>query len=179
MFSCNYNFSFHDQLLEPDQIVQELLTLKSKIVITTKEVNDDRLESFYLGAEKILVRIDQFNPLASKTSVTFKELEGLSFLVYQDIGPWRQLTEKQIPNAKFLYQKDIESLDELTKYSNFPVFRSNLTIASQAHEEKDDRVPVAIDDPNNRIDFYATYLKEKSKSLRPLLKQISQAFSKL
>lgn len=175
----NFNFKFEPQLIDSSQITQELLSFKSKLVISTDEIDNDQLESFYLGTEKLSVRIDPFNPLANRKSVSFADLEGMSFLVYQGIGPWRDLSEKYIPNAKFLYQKDMESLDELTQYSNFPVFRSNLTIASQAHEETDDRLPVDIVDPHNQMDFYATYLKEHSKSLGPLLKQISQALGRL
>lgn len=76
------------------------------------------------------VRIDKMNPLAQKKSVTFKDLAGLSFLVVQGIGPWVKVTEENIPDAQFLYQKDLPALDELIHYSNFPVFRTNLTLAT-------------------------------------------------
>ncbi len=41
--------------------------------------------------------------LANSQQVSFKDLAGLSFVVLNDIGPWKEIIQKYIPNAKFLY----------------------------------------------------------------------------
>lgn len=133
--------TFNKQLVHEDDVISDLKNFKEKLIFTDHEIVDDDIESMYVGIEKLEVRIDKFNPLASKKSVTFKNLADQSFLVVSDIGPWKAKTEAQIPNANFLYQEDLNSLDELTRYSKFPVFRSNLTKASNLHiENNDDRV---------------------------------------
>ena len=115
---------------------------------------------------------DKDSPLAQKKVVTFEDLAGVSFIVLQDIGPWKQIKENAIPNANFIYQDDMHSLAELTKYSQLPVFRSNLS--SPDYPAQDNRVPVRIADPKNRIDFYAVYRKDQRKSVAPLLDLLSK-----
>ena len=112
---------------------------------------------------------DKDSPLAKKKAVTFEDLAGVSFIVLQDIGPWKQIKE----NANFIYQDDMHSLAELTKYSQLPVFRSNLS--NPDYPTQDNRVPVRIADPKNRIDFfYAVYRKDQRKSVAPLLDLLSK-----
>lgn len=115
---------------------------------------------------------DKDSPLAKKKAVTFEDLAGVSFIVLQDIGPWKQIKEKAIPHPHFIYQDDFNSLRELTKYSQLPVFRSNLS--NPGYPELGNRVPVRIADPKNRIDFYAVYRKDQRKSVAPLLDLLSK-----
>ncbi|QNQ80292.1 LysR family transcriptional regulator [Lactobacillus sp. PV034] len=164
----------NSQLINPLNVTADLLTYKEKIIFTTKEYQTPELESLYLGKENLFVKIDKFNPLAQKNSVTFKDLEGLSFLVAQDIGEWKDISEKYIPNAKFLYQNDLNSLDELTKYSNFPVFRSNLSVLDTNHNQDDNRTLVKIEDEHNELEIYATYLKQNKTELKDYLLKLSQ-----
>ena len=125
------------------------------------------------------VNLDKFMPLAVRKSVSFKELANTSFLVLQDIGPWKQLAEGCIPNAHFLYQDDLSALNELSRYSNFPTFCSNITDSLKIHDRDDQRVTIPIVDPKNRIDFYAIYLKENRSRVRPFIRKMIDSWSKL
>lgn len=171
--------TFSHQLVSPDSVLNDLRTYKERIIFTKDEFDEDDVESMYLGKEELAIRIDKMNPLAQKKSVTFKDLAGLTFLVVQDIGPWTSIIESNIPDARFLYQKDLLALDELTHYSNFPVFRSNLTLATGYNErDDDDRVLVPIEDKNNSIELYGTYLKNQRSIVQPFLKQFVQDWPK-
>ena len=110
-----------------EQITESLTDYQATVAIGTREIQTDQLESIYLGQEWLFVNLDKFMPLAVRKSVSFKELANTSFLVLQDIGPWKQLAEGCIPNVHFLYQDDLSALNELSRYSNFPTFSSNIT----------------------------------------------------
>lgn len=170
------NLEITHQLINPEDVEQQLLNYKERIIFTSYEIDSDQIESMYVGTEKIFVRIDKFNPLATKKSVTFKDLTGLSFLVVSDVGPWRKIQETNIPEAKFLYQEDLNSLDELTQYSNFPVFRSNLTLDSHLEEQDDGRILIPIEDENNALELYGSYLKEQRSNLQPFLKEVAKTW---
>ena len=177
----NSKLSINHSLLKSDKIVADLTTFKEKIIFTDQELETDEVESMYLGKEYLAVEIDQFNPLAAKKKVSFKDLAGLSFIVVADIGPWRKIVEDNIPEAKFLYQDDLDALSELSKYSNFPFFYTNLTQASSVNTDRFDngnRVHLTIDDPNNELEIYGTYLKSNRKLIQPLLKEISKNWPK-
>lgn len=87
-------------LIEPDAVLDDLLLRKETMIITDREVDDPRVESLYLGEEYLGVAIDNFNPLAQRTSVTFADLAGMDFVVAHDIGPWRAVIEEQIPGDR-------------------------------------------------------------------------------
>ena len=164
-------------LIEPDAVLDDLLLRKETMIITDREVDDPRVESLYLGEEYLGVAIDNFNPLAQRTSVTFADLAGMAFVVAHDIGPWRAVIEEQIPGAHFLYQQDLSALEQISKYSAFPFFYSNLTRSLRMTDERfmpHTRTAVSIADPANRIDFYATFLGDNRRLALPIQQYLAQ-----
>lgn len=165
------------ELIEPSAALDELLLRKATIIITDREIDDPRVASLYLGRETLAVAIDNFNPLAQRGTVTFDDLAGMSFIVVQDIGPWKALVETHIPDAQFLYQQDLTALEELSRYSVFPFFYSNLTrglALTDGRFATHARTEVAIDDPANRIDFYATFLSGNRDVALPIQQHLAQ-----
>ena len=162
------------QLLPPDQLLDRLRNRQFSMIISNHEVQTDQVESIFLGQEHLFVNLDQFMYLANQRSVTFQELRGISFVVLSDIGPWKQVVQDQIPDAKFLYQTDYDALRELTRYTNFPFFTTNIT---DEHCPEDyhigDRVTLPITDPTATMTFYASYLKDQRDQLQPLIKDFT------
>lgn len=172
---------FTHGLIDPDSILNDLRTRKEKLIFTNHEFEDDDVESLYLGVEYLGVGIDKFHPLAQKKQLSFADLAGLSFLVVQDIGPWRQIVEENIPDANFLYQEDLDAMSQISRYSSFPFFFSNLTQVNKATMKRfdsDNRKAVKIVDPHNRMEIYGTYLKSDRDQIQPLLKQIINEWPK-
>lgn len=152
------------------------------LVLTNQEIQTDDVESIFVGQERLSVNLDQFMYLANQKTVTFKELEGLSFVVLDDIGPWKDIIQKNIPNAKFLYQAQRDALAEITRYSNFPFFNTNITSLNppeNAQLEDNDRVALPITDPDATMTFYSAYLKSNRKRLQPVIKQLSKEWPKI
>lgn len=162
------------QLLPPDQLLDRLRNRQFSMIISNHEVQTDQVESIFLGQEHLFVNLDQFMYLANQRSVTFQELRGISFVVLSDIGPWKQVVQDQIPDAKFLYQTDYDALRELTRYTNFPFFTTNIT---DEHGPEDyhigDRVTLPITDPTATMTFYASYLKNQRDQLQLLIKDFT------
>ena len=162
------------QLLPPDQLLDRLRNRQFSMIISNHEVQTGQVESIFLGQEHLFVNLDQFMYLANQRSVTFQELRGISFVVLSDIGPWKQVVQDQIPDAKFLYQTDYDALRELTRYTNFPFFTTNIT---DEHGPEDyhigDRVTLPITDPTATMTFYASYLKDQRDQLQPLIKDFT------
>lgn len=162
------------QLLPPDQLLDRLRNRQFSMIISNHEVQTDQVESIFLGQEHLFVNLDQFMYLANQRSVTFQELRGISFVVLSDIGPWKQVVQDQIPDAKFLYQTDYDALRELTRYTNFPFFTTNIT---DEHCPEDyhigDQVTLPITDTTATMTFYASYLKDQRDQLQPLIKDFT------
>ena len=60
------------------------------------------------------------------------------------------------------YQEEWAALTEITKYSSFPYFSTNITTANpRQRTSKDDRVRLPITDEAATMTFYANYRKNK------------------
>lgn len=136
----------------------------------------DAISATYLGTESLAVNLNQFMYQASQTTVSFADLTGISFLVLTEIGPWRQIIQHYIPQAKFLYQKEQAALTEISRYSDFPYFSTNLSPLDPAFQEKrsahDSRVQIPISDPAAQMPVYANYLQRNRAQVKPLLEQL-------
>ena len=161
-----------NDLVKATNVAINLQNYDNQLVFSIDEINNEEIESLFVGNEKLAVMIDNFNPLAAKKSVSFQDLADQSFLVVNDIGPWKKIIEDNIPDAKFLYQEDIDALTELSRYSNFSYFVSNLTLTGRNIAEDENRTLVPIEDDANKIEIYGSYLKNQKTRIKPLLKEI-------
>lgn len=176
----NQNINLADKLIDPQVVTDELLNQNYSFILTNQEIMTDKIESRFIGTEKLSVNLNQFTFLANKKSVSFNDLKGLSFIILSDIGIWKKITESHIPDAKFLYQDQYEAFREITKYSDFPYFTTNISKLDRDLKFGDhDQVNVPINDDASKVDFYATYLKTQKDRIAPVLKALSLAWSKI
>lgn len=164
-------------LLPEAQAAESLLDHQYTFVITNQEIQTDLIESRYIGQEHLFANLDQFMYLANQQQVTFKELAGLSFVVLSDIGLWKEVIQDNIPDAKFLYQSEYDALTELTKYTNFPFFTTNITEPDGTYDTTDS-VSLPITDDSATITFYAAYLKDQRRTVTPLMKELVKIWPK-
>lgn len=166
------NIDLNQELFDINRIEPALQSHQYSLIITNQEIQTDLIESCYLGQERLFVNLDQFMYLANQQQVTFKELAGLSFVVLNEIGPWKQVIQDNIPNAKFLYQAEYDSMRELTKYTNFPFFTTNITNNDNTTYDTSDSVRLPITDDTAKMTFYAAYLTSQRKIVTPLAKKL-------
>ncbi|WP_300560525.1 LysR family transcriptional regulator [Companilactobacillus sp.] len=162
-------------LLNTNEVTTNLQDNNYSFIVSNQEIMTDEIESRFIGSEKLSINLDKFTYLANKNTVTFSELKGLSFIVIDQIGIWKDIIQQNIPDAKFMYQPQVDSFNEITKYSNFPYFSTNITRFENFHPSlnDDDRVNVAISDDASKVDFYAVYLKDNKKLVEPTIEKIS------
>lgn len=171
----DFNVDVDHHFIAVDEIEESLLNNRYSFIFSNQEIQSDEVESLYVGKEQLDVNLDQFMFLANQQQVTFKELQGLSFIVLNDIGPWKQIIQDHIPDAKFLYQAEREAMTEITKYSNFPYFSTNVTnLEPHAFEADSDRVQIPITDDAATMTFYVSYLKAQRRQLEPVMKKLIQ-----
>ncbi|GFZ27163.1 LysR family transcriptional regulator [Lactobacillus corticis] len=163
-------------LLDKKAVVPSLLSHAKTIVFSDEELQTNEIESLFLGVEDLYVNLDQFMDLASKSIVSFKDLHDLSFLVLSDIGHWRDIQEEEIPEAKFLYQNQMTNLREISEYSSFPYFTTNLS--GPDHQADDNRVRVPISDERAHMPIYASYLISNRSKLKNLLQALQKSWPK-
>lgn len=153
-------------LISSTEVIRGLDESRFELVLTNDEIFTDSIESAYLGSERLSVCFNEFSPWVSRSSVTFQELAGMTFLVADQIGVWRDITEKHIPDAKFVYQQDLNSMRLLASASTLPTFLSNLSAGSSVD---DDRVSVPVEGPGSHLDVYAAYEVRNKRAVTPFI----------
>lgn len=129
-----------------------------------------QIESIYCEKildEKLYVYLPKKHFLAMKTEgVTFEELDGQSFLIAKDLGPWDRIVETHLKKSKFFRQEQ-ENLSEIVSASSIPGFVTNISL-----KFRDDpiRIAIPIMSEDATIPFYAICKKDKLHILRKIQK---------
>lgn len=175
------NVDISNDFVDKNDVISKLEQNNFSLIISNQEIMTDTIESRFIGTERLSVNLDKFTYLANLRSIKFDELKGLSFIVLNDIGIWKEIIQDHIPQAKFLYQDQVDAFTEITKYSNFPYFSTNVSPLKKKHRptENDDRVLIPIVDTDAKMDFYVVYLKNQKKHISNTIKALSTEWNKL
>lgn len=159
--------------LQQGNLSELLVDRKFSLLLSNQEIFDEQITSELIGVEQLAVNLNQFMYQASQTSITFKDLKKMSFLVLDDIGPWKDLIQNNIPDTKFLYLDQAETLSEISSFSDFPFFSTNISSLNphfkQQNQEKHSRVTIPISDRVARVPVYANFLKNQKQTLKPII----------
>lgn len=147
------HISIDNNLLSEGGIVAKLLSQDYQLIFTHQEIQTDNIESLYVGTESLRVNSGAMIVPANKTKTTFQEMAGFSFVVLRDIGIWQQIIEDNIPNAKFIYQDEVDDFNEIRRYSSLPYFTTNITHLTREKQVHNRRLKCLLPTKQHRLIF--------------------------
>lgn len=159
-------------LADTSKARQAVLTNTYGLLFTSQPLTAPQIETQLVGTERLAVNLNRFMFQANQSSITFAELKGLSFVVLSDIGPWRRVIQQHIPDAKFFYQVEQAALTEITTYSDFPYFSTNVSQLDATRTQQltgDNRICLPITDPSAQMPIYANYLRINRKRVATMI----------
>ncbi len=162
------------RLLSPASIQSLLVNHHYSLILSGRDLHNQIISSQPVGTESLAIKVTRLNRLYSRATVHFADLNGHEFIAFKELGEWRQLIEKRIPDALFLYQSRRTALHELIRSSNFPIFKTNITDYLDAKSSRTDpkRKLIPIDDPAASMTIYASFLQSNRQSVAPIVKGI-------
>ncbi|TGD20443.1 LysR family transcriptional regulator [Levilactobacillus suantsaiihabitans] len=152
-----------------------LTTYAAGLVFTNVPLSGPTVTAQRVGTERLAVNLNQFMSQANQPSITFAQLKDLSFVVLDDIGPWRAIIQQHIPNAKFFYQEQRDALAAITQFSDFPYFNTNITPLDPTPAQAtsaDNRRRLPITDAAAQMPVYANYLTNEATRVQPVIDQV-------
>ena len=173
------HISIDNDLLSENEVIAKLLSQDYQLIFTHQEIQTDDIESLYVGTESLRVNSDAMVVPANKTETMFQEMAGFSFVVLRDIGIWQQIVEDNIPNAKFIYQDEVDDFNEIRRYSSLPYFTINITQLTRESQVHNRRLEMPITDETAQIDFYLAYLKTNKSHFKVDITTIQTAWAHL
>ncbi len=159
---------------------KQLLNEQVSCLVLTQPLSGTPFDSIYLGTENLAVHLNKFTALANHQTVKFKDLRGMTFIVFKNIGMWQKIIQSKIPKAKFLYQNNANDFKEIRNNSTFPYFTTTISRFNHkwTNQVNDDRIQVKIKDSEAHQQFYACFLKRNKKRLSPIIYKMQDQWAK-
>lgn len=154
---------------EEGEIVKGLLNGSFDIGFLNRQIEDPELECSYAFSESLYLYLPKSHfLLGMKDGVYFKDADGQSFLLSENLGVWDPLVRKMMPSSKF-YTQAVDNLQEIIDSSIIPAFVTDVTLNNRTNEN---RLPLKLLDKEAKMDFYLCYKKGKKERLKEALSLI-------
>ncbi len=161
--------SVQSEMMDAEHLEAGLASGEYQVIITNDPTHDADTICMEYCEEDLYASLPPAHPLASRNEISLSDLNGQSVLQYSDVGFWTDILKKKLPDSMFLYQSDMNALNELRKSSALPAFATNLTGGGPENEH---RVMVPLTDDEVNVIFYLKYKKtnrELFKDISPLI----------
>ena len=128
------------------------------------------------GSESLYFSLIPAHPAAlfKDQGLTFSQMNGETFVMAGDIGVWKDLTEKMLPDSKFVLQDSLEALSAVINASTLPAFASDLTIRLFRSRENSSRIFIKILDPEATLRYHCVMLKKNSARYEKLISFLNE-----
>lgn len=145
-------------LRELPEILDDIASNHCQVAIVPTQMELDSCCCIPFLKENLFIYVPENHALASKSPVTFSQLNGFNFLLRSEIGFWDGMCRIQMPSSKFLVQTDEFEFEELVKESALPSFVTNLT--PEAMLATKNRIPIPITDSDANVTYSLVFSKK-------------------
>ena len=139
------------QMLTEDEVESGVVDGDLDLGISLCPLTLPMVRSTRLMVENLAVVLPSEHVLAGRSSVSMAELDGETFLLFRDIGFWRQVCDQNLPHSEFIVQEDRGVFEGLARSSPLPHF---ITDAPSFSDAVPDRVIVPIRDTAAHATFH-------------------------
>lgn len=128
-------------IVEPDVIAEDevearLINGTCDLAIVARELRLPTISSTVFMHEDLYANVPAGHVLHDRESLTFAELDGLTFLVYGGIGFWHDVHQRMLPFAQFVTQPDRTIFLQQVRTSNLLTFTTNAPENTSRHESR-------------------------------------------
>lgn len=157
-------------IVEPDiasehDVDARLLNGTCDLAITAHEPKLPTISSTVFMHESLYANVPAGHVLHDRESLTFAELDGLTFLVYGGIGFWHDIHTRMLPFAQFVTQPDRTIFLQQVRTSNLLTFTTNAPENTSRHES---RRAIPITNPEAHVTFYLCMRTDAPERVRAL-----------
>lgn len=158
------------ETLDEEEIERRVLDGSIDFGISQKPFLLPVITNAELMTEALSIAVPASHPLSTCESVTFDDIDGVDFLMLEDIGIWRDVHHDHMPHSHFVIQKDREVYTQLAEAGTMPVFVTDIPIQWGLLPE---RVRVPIDHPAATKTFYLLAREDATPRVREIFDWIA------
>ena len=155
-FFNNYE-KYTNKISDAKTCIKEVKEGLIDLAFINEKVDEEGIISEKVVDEKLYVCLPKEHFLAKKEFVTYKELDGQSFLLGNELGVWDGIVKRRLPNSTF-FRLERDSVVEVAKYSSIPSFQTDI---SMKLENRGEKITIPIIGDETSLPFYAIYRPSK------------------
>lgn len=141
-----------------------------QLIILPYPVEEPGITCVKYGEEHLFFSLPPAHPLSGSKALYMKDLNGETMLLRNRLGFWRDITDKKMPDTRFLEQEDF-AFDELVKTSALPSFTTDVVLRREGNSPN--RVNIPILDEEANVTYYCLYKPSARNDLSSFIKAIS------
>ncbi len=141
-----------------------------QLIILPYPVEEPGIICVKYGEEHLFFSLPPAHPLSGSKALYMKDLNGETMLLRNRLGFWRDITDKKMPDTRFLEQEDF-AFDELVKTSALPSFTTDVVLRREGNSPN--RVNIPILDEEANVTYYCLYKPSARNDLSGFIKAIS------
>lgn len=149
----------------PAELISGLANDAYQLIILPYEPDDADVSYVKIEEEHLMFLLPKDHPFAGRTALSMSEMNGQNLLLFQEVGFWKDIVDKKLPDSRFLIQNERYSLMELIENSVMPAFTTDL---ANQYGTSENRVCIPITDPEVNISYYLVCKKENRKKYSSL-----------
>lgn len=153
------------EYLDESDIERALLNREVDLAILKRPLALPNIQTEQIMEETLSVEVPQDDELASRNHVSWEDLDGRTFLIFEAIGFWMDVVHEHLPNSQFITQSDPRVFEQLVSTTTLSSF---VTDISRFERTAGMRKRIPIWGPDVTATYYLAAQKDAGTQVREL-----------
>ena len=163
------DMTISSEIRENEALLQGLCDDVYQLIILPYPVEKAGIACVKYGEEHLFFSLPPAHPLSGSKALYMKDLGGETMLLRNRLGFWRALTDKKMPDTRFLEQEDV-AFNELVKFSALPSFTTDVALRREGAAPNRINIPILDEEAN--VTYYCLYKPDGHNDLSGFIKAI-------
>ena len=146
------------EIRDEQTLLDGLYANKYQIIVLNRPLEDENCICHRTFSERLYYSFPPVNYPTSKEGVYFSEINGITMLMPSEVGFWREVVKKYMPDSQLIEQTTNEEINTIAENSSFASFNSDIGI--QYNILRPNRIEVPILDDVAATYYYCICLKD-------------------
>lgn len=164
------HIALQTEIQDENRLLTDLKNQVYQLIVLHKKPSGTQFFYQECEKEKLMFSLPVNHRYATRTSLSFGEMNGEVMLLLSDIGFWDFVRTEKMPDSRFLIQNDRFALNELVQASSLPSFTSDL--AEKYTEKPTGRINIPITDKEAAVTYYLVCMDNRKKDFAALFSAV-------
>lgn len=155
---CTRGLIVESSLMDHERLEQGTLDGTIDVAITAKPLPFLTVLSRPFMTESLSVSLPPDHPLRRRSDLSFADLDGETFLIFDGIGFWWDVCKRNMPHARYVVQNDSVVFSQLLKSTPLPFFVTECSVDVRGNEN---RAKIPLSDTDAHATYYANILQAR------------------